>query len=181
MPHNPIRVVVGPANSLFTSREVSITCTIFSLMNNFLARCDPRQTRHCCGANQTSASVWTSEGKAYFCFVVIAAESDVQQLAAESGDDRSVVIGARRRRTARHRESPRPPSRSRHLLPLRRSPPPAQLGHRSPSGMNDAGQALHYEIFDDANFMVLVEPEIILNAPQQYLLAGIGDTLAKMV
>lgn len=44
---------------------------------------------------------------------------------------------------------------------------------------NDAGQALHYEIFDDANFMVLVEPEIILNAPQQYLLAGIGDTLAK--
>lgn len=26
---------------------------------------------------------------------------------------------------------------------------------------NDAGQALHYEIFDDANFMVLVEPEII--------------------
>ncbi len=27
--------------------------------------------------------------------------------------------------------------------------------------------------------MVLVEPEIILNAPQQYLLAGIGDTLAK--
>ncbi|MGU7695787.1 hydroxycarboxylate dehydrogenase HcxA, partial [Escherichia coli] len=35
------------------------------------------------------------------------------------------------------------------------------------------------EIFDDANFMVLVEPEIILNAPQQYLLAGIGDTLAK--
>lgn len=44
---------------------------------------------------------------------------------------------------------------------------------------NDAGQALHYEIFDDANFMVLVEPEIILNAPQEYLLAGIGDTLAK--
>ncbi len=27
--------------------------------------------------------------------------------------------------------------------------------------------------------MVLVEPEIILNAPQEYLLAGIGDTLAK--
>jgi len=44
---------------------------------------------------------------------------------------------------------------------------------------NDAGQALHYEIFDDANFMVLLEPEIILNAPQEYLLAGIGDTLAK--
>ena len=44
---------------------------------------------------------------------------------------------------------------------------------------NDAGQALQFEIFDDANFLVLVEPHIILNAPAEYLLAGIGDTLAK--
>ena len=44
---------------------------------------------------------------------------------------------------------------------------------------NDAGQALQFEIFDDANFLVLVEPQIILNAPAEYLLAGIGDTLAK--
>ena len=33
--------------------------------------------------------------------------------------------------------------------------------------------------FDDANFLVLVEPQIVLNAPAEYLLAGIGDTLAK--
>ena len=44
---------------------------------------------------------------------------------------------------------------------------------------NDAGQALQFEVFDDANFLVLVEPHIILNAPAEYLLAGIGDTLAK--
>ncbi|QEP92562.1 iron-containing alcohol dehydrogenase [Klebsiella pneumoniae] len=44
---------------------------------------------------------------------------------------------------------------------------------------SDAGQALNFEIFDDANFTVLVEPRIILNAPAEYLLAGIGDTLAK--
>ena len=44
---------------------------------------------------------------------------------------------------------------------------------------NDAGQALQFEIFDDANFLVLVEPQIILNAPAEYLLAGIGYTLAK--
>ncbi|WP_227456783.1 oxidoreductase, partial [Salmonella enterica] len=44
---------------------------------------------------------------------------------------------------------------------------------------NDAGQALQFEIFDDANFLVLVEPRIILQAPDDYLLAGIGDTLAK--
>ena len=56
MPHNPIRVVVGPAN-YFYIQEVSIICTIFSLMNNFLGGVDLRQTRHCCGANQTSASV----------------------------------------------------------------------------------------------------------------------------
>lgn len=44
---------------------------------------------------------------------------------------------------------------------------------------NDEGQALRFEIFNDANHLVLVEPEIILRAPQEYLLAGIGDTLAK--
>src|SRR5476651_316916 len=44
---------------------------------------------------------------------------------------------------------------------------------------NDEGQALRYEIFIDANHLVLVEPRIILAAPQEYLLAGIGDTLAK--
>jgi uncharacterized oxidoreductase len=44
---------------------------------------------------------------------------------------------------------------------------------------NDEGQALRYEIFNDANHLVLVEPRIILRAPKEYLLAGIGDTLAK--
>ena len=44
---------------------------------------------------------------------------------------------------------------------------------------NDEGQALRYEIFRDANHLVLVEPRIILAAPKEYLLAGIGDTLAK--
>ncbi|GAA3600214.1 oxidoreductase [Gibbsiella greigii] len=44
---------------------------------------------------------------------------------------------------------------------------------------NDQGQALRYEIFNVANHLVLVEPEIILRAPKAYLLAGIGDTLAK--
>ncbi|CNJ45364.1 oxidoreductase [Yersinia aldovae] len=44
---------------------------------------------------------------------------------------------------------------------------------------NDAGQALNFEIFKDANHLVLAEPRIILRAPVEYLLAGIGDTLAK--
>ncbi|WP_016607594.1 oxidoreductase, partial [Yersinia pestis] len=44
---------------------------------------------------------------------------------------------------------------------------------------NEAGQALNFEIFNDANHLVLVEPRIMLHAPVEYLLAGIGDTLAK--
>lgn len=44
---------------------------------------------------------------------------------------------------------------------------------------NAVGQASHYEIFNDANHLVLVEPEILIQAPVEYLLAGIGDTLAK--
>ncbi len=45
---------------------------------------------------------------------------------------------------------------------------------------NDAGQALNFEIFDDANFPGAGRTaRIILNAPAEYLLAGIGDTLAK--
>lgn len=105
-------------------------------------------------------------------------ESDVQQLAAESGDDRSVVIGVGGGAlldTAK--------ALARRLgLPFVAAPTiAATCAAWTPLSVwyNDAGQALHYEIFDDANFMVLVEPEIILNAPQQYLLAGIGDTLAK--
>ncbi|QTF08026.1 oxidoreductase [Brenneria izadpanahii] len=43
----------------------------------------------------------------------------------------------------------------------------------------DEGQALGFEIFTDANHLVLVEPRIILAAPAEYLLAGVGDTLAK--
>ncbi|WP_192456836.1 oxidoreductase [Musicola keenii] len=44
---------------------------------------------------------------------------------------------------------------------------------------NQDGQALGFEMFDDANHLVLVEPRILLVAPVDYLLAGIGDTLAK--
>lgn len=36
-----------------------------------------------------------------------------------------------------------------------------------------------YEVFPYSNTLVLVEPEIIAHAPVDYLIAGIGDTLAK--
>lgn len=41
------------------------------------------------------------------------------------------------------------------------------------------GHALGYEIFKRAAEAVLVEPRILLNAPAEYLQAGLADTLAK--
>lgn len=41
------------------------------------------------------------------------------------------------------------------------------------------GSHSHYTEFPAANTLLLVEPEIIANAPATYLKAGIGDTLAK--
>jgi uncharacterized oxidoreductase len=44
---------------------------------------------------------------------------------------------------------------------------------------DDEGAALRFELFPLANHLVLVEPRILLDAPPDYLRAGIGDTLAK--
>lgn len=105
-------------------------------------------------------------------------ESDVQKLAVDSGDDRSVVIGVGGGALL---DTAKALARRLGLSFVGVPTIAATCAAWTPLSVwyNDAGQALHYEIFDDANFMVLVEPEIILNAPQEYLLAGIGDTLAK--
>lgn len=44
---------------------------------------------------------------------------------------------------------------------------------------SDVGQVLNFEIFDDVNFLVLVELCIIFNVLVEYLLVGIGDILVK--
>jgi len=44
---------------------------------------------------------------------------------------------------------------------------------------DNAGFARYFELFRNANFLVLVEPRIIQAAPSRYLIAGIADTLAK--
>ncbi|EPP7805329.1 hydroxycarboxylate dehydrogenase HcxA [Escherichia coli] len=177
MPHNPIRVVVGPAN--YFSHPGS-----FNHLNDFftdeqLSRAVWIYGKRAIAAAQTKLPpAFGLPGAKHILFRGHCSESDVQQLAAESGDDRSVVIGVGGGAlldTAK--------ALARRLgLPFVAAPTiAATCAAWTPLSVwyNDAGQALHYEIFDDANFMVLVEPEIILNAPQQYLLAGIGDTLAK--
>ncbi len=105
-------------------------------------------------------------------------ERDVAGLVQASGDDRAVVIGVGGGALL---DSAKVLAR-RLGVPLVAIPTiAATCAAWTPLSVwySDAGQALNFEIFDDANFLVLVEPRIILNAPAEYLLAGIGDTLAK--
>ncbi|MGD6870622.1 iron-containing alcohol dehydrogenase family protein [Sutcliffiella horikoshii] len=44
---------------------------------------------------------------------------------------------------------------------------------------DDEGRFQTYTVFPRSTYMVLVEPRVILEAPLEYLKAGIGDTLAK--
>ncbi|QHA93483.1 iron-containing alcohol dehydrogenase family protein [Bacillus sp. N1-1] len=44
---------------------------------------------------------------------------------------------------------------------------------------SDEGEFITYTIFPRSTYLVLVEPEILLQSPIAYLRAGIGDTLAK--
>ncbi|MRH43709.1 iron-containing alcohol dehydrogenase [Aquibacillus halophilus] len=44
---------------------------------------------------------------------------------------------------------------------------------------DQAGNFVEYTIFPKSTFMVLVEPNIIINSPVPFLRAGIGDTIAK--
>ncbi|MCB3505209.1 oxidoreductase [Klebsiella pneumoniae] len=105
-------------------------------------------------------------------------ERDVAGLVQASGDDRAVVIGVGGGALL---DSAKVLAR-RLGVPLVAIPTiAATCAAWTPLSVwySDAGQALNFEMFDDANFLVLVEPRIILNAPAEYLLAGIGDTLAK--
>ncbi len=133
MLHNPIRVVVGPANyyshpgsfnhlhDFFTDEKLSRAVWIYG-------------ERAITAAQTKLPPAFELPGAKHILFRGHCSESDVQQLAAESGDDRSVVIGV----GGAHYSTPRKPSPAVsvcHLLPFRRSPPPAPPGHRSPSGI----------------------------------------------
>lgn len=177
MSNTDIRVVTGPANYFSHTGSLSRLKDFFS-------------------AGQLSAAVWVYgeraiaaarpylpdafdlPGARHLPFTGHCSESDVKQLAAKAGDDRRVVIGiggGTLLDTAK--------ALARRLqLPFVAIPTiAATCAAWTPLSVwyNDAGQALHFEIFDDANYLVLVEPGIILRAPEAYLLAGIGDTLAK--
>lgn len=177
MSNTNIRVVTGPANyfshtgslahlhDFYTQEQLSRAIWIYG-------------ERAIEGARPFLPESFNAPGARHVLFKGHCSETDVAELAREAGDDRAVVIGvgggalldtvkALARRLG---------------LPVVAIPTiAATCAAWTPLCVwyNDAGQALQFEIFDDANFLVLVEPQIILNAPAEYLLAGIGDTLAK--
>ncbi|MDH2911783.1 oxidoreductase [Kosakonia sp. HypNH10] len=177
MSSTDIRVVPGPAN--YYSHAGSL-----ARLEDFYS------------AEQLSRAVWiygerafaaakpflpqgvNAPGATHLLFKGHCSEHDVAELAQQAGADRSVVIGVGGGALLDTAKAV-----ARRLgLPVVAIPTiAATCAAWTPLSVwyNDAGQALHFEIFDDANFLVLVEPQIILDAPVEYLLAGIGDTLAK--
>lgn len=177
MNHTEIRVVTGPANYFSHAGSLERLTDFFT----------PEQLSHAvwvygeraiAAARPYLPEAFERAGAKHLPFTGHCSERHVAQLAHACNDDRQVVIGvgggalldtakALARRLA---------------LPFVAIPTiAATCAARTPLSVwyNDAGQALQFEIFDDANFLVLVEPRIILQAPDDYLLAGIGDTLAK--
>ncbi len=177
MSNSDIRVVPGPANYFSHPGSLERLSDFFS-------------------ADQLSRAVWVYGERALagaepflpaafhlpeakkILFTGHCSERDVAGLVQASGDDRAVVIGVGGGALL---DSAKVLAR-RLGVPLVAIPTiAATCAAWTPLSVwySDAGQALNFEIFDDANFLVLVEPRIILNAPAEYLLAGIGDTLAN--
>lgn len=177
MNQTDIRVVPGPAN--YFSHPDSL-----QRLNDFFS---PEQLSRAVwiygekaitGARPYLPECATAPGSTQILFTGHCSERDVNALVAQAGDNRSVVIGVGGGALL---DTVKAVARRLNLPFVAIPTIAATCAAWTPLSVwyNDAGQALHFEIFDDANFLVLVDPRIILNAPAEYLLAGIGDTLAK--
>ncbi|QCV79092.1 oxidoreductase [Enterobacter ludwigii] len=177
MSNTDIRVVPGPANyfshpgslahlnEFFTPEQLSRAVWIYG-------------ERAIEGARPFLPESFHTPGAKHLRFKEHCSERDVTDLVTASGNNASVVIGVGGGALLDTAKAV-----ARRLgVPVVAIPTiAATCAAWTPLSVwyNDAGQALQFEVFDDANFLVLVEPHIILNAPAEYLLAGIGDTLAK--
>lgn len=177
MNQTDIRVVPGPAN--YFSHPDSL-----QRLNDFFS---PEQLSRAvwiygekaiAGARPYLPECATAPGSTQILFTGHCSERDVNALVAQAGDNRSVVIGVGGGALL---DTVKAVARRLNLPFVAIPTIAATCAAWTPLSVwyNDAGQALHFEIFDDANFLVLVDPRIILNSPAEYLLAGIGDTLAK--
>lgn len=177
MNNSEIRVVSGPAN--FYSHPGSLQrLTEFFTAEQLSRAVWVAGEKALAGAKPYLPESASAVGAKQIIFTGHCCERDVNALADRAGNDRSVVIGVGGGTLL---DSAKAAAR-RLQLPFVAIPTiAATCAAWTPLSMwyNEAGQALRFEIFDDANFLVLVEPRIILNAPAEYLQAGIGDTLAK--
>ena len=176
MSSTAIRVVTGPAN--YFSHPGSL-----SRLSEFYSEEQLNQAVWIYGERALAAAkpflpaAFTLPGAKHILFRGHCSESDVQRLVAQAGDSQVFIgIGGGAlldtvKAVARRVKAP--------LVAIPTIAATCAAWTPLSVWYNDAGQALGYEIFNDANHLVLVEPEIILHAPAEYLLAGIGDTLAK--
>ncbi|MFS2225693.1 oxidoreductase [Pantoea sp. B65] len=177
MSNTDIRVVPGPANyyshpgafarlnELYSDEALSRAVWVFG-------------ERAIAAATPFLPAAFNAPGAKHLLFKGHCSESDVAQLAADAGTDRAVVIGIGGGALL---DSAKALARKLGVPVVAMPTIAATCAAWTPLSVwyNDAGQALGYEIFNDANHLVLVEPQILLEAPAEYLLAGIGDTLAK--
>src|SRR5476649_2343578 len=177
MSDTDIRVVTGPAN-YFSYRGAIARLSDFYSDEQLAAALWVYGQRALEAAKPWLPEVFNAPDAKRVLFSAHCSESEVARIVAQAGDDRRVVIGVGGGAVL---DTAKVVARKLGL-PLVAIPTiAATCAAWTPLSVwyNDAGQALRYEIFNDANHLVLVEPEIILRAPQEYLLAGIGDTLAK--
>ncbi|ATO32805.1 oxidoreductase [Dickeya dianthicola] len=172
-----IRVQVGPANYFSFPGAIDKLSEFYP--DEVLARAlwihGERALAATCAYLPAAFSAPTARSAS---FSAHCSENEIARLTAAAGDDRTVVIGVGGGAVL---DTAKVVAR-RLGLPLVAIPTiAATCAAWTPLSVwyNEAGQALRFEIFHDANHLVLVEPRILLAAPVEYLLAGIGDTLAK--
>ncbi|CNL12984.1 MULTISPECIES: oxidoreductase [Yersinia] len=177
MSTNAIRVQVGPANYFSFPGAIG-------KLSEFYPQVALENALWIYGARALAAAIdylpaeFNSPQAVRASFSTHCSESTVADLVSAAGSDRQVVIGIGGGAVL---DTAKVVARKLGL-PLVAIPTiAATCAAWTPLSVwyNDAGQALNFEIFKDANHLVLVEPRIILQAPVEYLLAGIGDTLAK--
>lgn len=177
MSSTAIRVQVGPANYFSHAGAIERINDFFSAEE--LARAVWIYGKRALTATQSFLpEIFHHPVAARLLFTGHCSEKKVQSLISQSGSQRSVVIGIGGGSAL---DTAKVVAR-RLGLPFVAIPTiAATCAAWTPLAVwyNDKGEALRYEIFPDANYLLLVEPRILLNAPSEYLRAGIGDTLAK--
>ncbi|WP_025903971.1 MULTISPECIES: oxidoreductase [Tatumella] len=177
MPFTEIQVVPGPANYY---------CFPGALreLENFYSAADLEQAFWIYGERAIAATesflpaAWSLPSAGKHCIREHCSEPLISQLLAQAGDHRKVIIGIGGGSVMDSAKA----LADRLKLPVVLIPTiAATCAAWTPLSVwyNAHGENIGYEIFKQSNHLVLVEPEIILNAPADYLLAGIGDTLAK--